>query len=84
LGETVAERDLTATSADGLRRTVTVRIGKPFPGPLPGGDWCCPFQIVGLGDEAVKAAFGIYSVQALLLAVNALHHHVQHRAAASS
>ena len=44
-------------------------IGRPFPDPLPGGDWCSTFQITGLGDPAVRAAFGVDTMQALLLAL---------------
>lgn len=68
LGDVVAQRRIEAFGADGTAQTVTLRLGKPFPDPLPGGDWCCPFQIDGLGDDSVDAAFGIDSLQALLLA----------------
>jgi hypothetical protein len=72
LGDVIAERQLDAVGQGG-REPVVVRIGKPFPDPLsPGRDWCCPYQIVGLGAEAVDAAFGVDSLQAFLLAVYAV------------
>lgn len=64
LGEVVAEREL--EHAGGSARVV-VRIGKPTEDPAEGGDWRCPFQILGLGDERVYEAFGIDAVQALQL-----------------
>ena len=63
LGDVIAEREL---EVGGGGRAV-VRIGQPTPDPLEGGDWRCPFQIVGLGDEAVHEAFGVDAVQALQL-----------------
>ncbi|HWO59936.1 MAG TPA: hypothetical protein VNO31_07880 [Umezawaea sp.] len=70
LGAVVAERHLDAVAGEGARTTVTIRVGTPRPDPLsPNGDWCCPHQIVGLGDEAVEASFGVDSLQALLLSV---------------
>jgi hypothetical protein len=68
LGEVVAERRIAMVLPDGGTSEVVVQFGKPHPDPLPGGDWCCPFQIEGLGDGAVDAAFGVDSLQAMLLA----------------
>ncbi|WP_341715868.1 maleylpyruvate isomerase N-terminal domain-containing protein [Micromonospora sp. FIMYZ51] len=68
LGEVVAERRIAMVVPDGGTSEVIVRFGKPHPDPLPGGDWCCPFQLEGLGDRAVDAAFGVDSLQAMLLA----------------
>lgn len=62
LGEVVAERELEAINIDGERTPVVVKLGKPHPDPLgTGEDWCCPHQILGLGDESVMAAFGVDS-----------------------
>ncbi len=80
LGELVAERTLAAIAGDGSSSPVLVRIGKPMPDPLPGGDWYCPSQIVGLGDETVKATFGVDSLQALLLCVYGLRLRLTQRA----
>jgi hypothetical protein len=66
LGQVVAERQVRA----GAGTPVVIRIGAPHPDPLStNGDWRCPYRITGLGDEAVGAAFGVDSLQALLLAV---------------
>ncbi|PSL54206.1 hypothetical protein B0I31_107263 [Saccharothrix carnea] len=70
LGAVVADRRVEAVAGDGTRAPVVIRIGTPHPDPLsPNGDWCCPHQVVGLGDEAVGASFGVDSLQALLLSV---------------
>jgi hypothetical protein len=70
LGEVVAERQVECVAADGTRSSVTIRVGTPRPDPLStSGDWCCPHQITGLGDEAVGASFGVDSLQSLLLSV---------------
>jgi hypothetical protein len=69
LTDVLAERRLEAIGADGSRTAVTLSIGRPFPDPLPGGDWCCCFRVSGLGDGGVRAAFGVDSLQALLLAI---------------
>ncbi|MEY9212352.1 hypothetical protein NI17_006050 [Thermobifida halotolerans] len=89
LGEIVAERRLDAVSDRGERTPVVVRIGRPLPDPhsLPegnGGDWCCPHQILGLGDDTVQASFGVDSLQALLLSVYALQLKLTERANAAS
>ena len=64
--EAIAERTLTATTDD-KAFDVLVRFGKPTPHPK--GDWACPYQIAGIGDEKVRRAFGIDAVQALQLAM---------------
>jgi hypothetical protein len=84
LGEAVAERRVEAVAEDGSRTSVVVRIGRPMPDTLPGGDWYCPRQIVGLGEESVAASFGVDSLQALLLAVYALRLDLAERAEAAS
>ncbi|MEV4165477.1 DUF6968 family protein [Nonomuraea dietziae] len=70
IGEVMAERQVEAVAADGARTRVTVRFGRPCPDALSEhGDWCCPHQILGLGEEGVGAAFGVDLLQALLLSV---------------
>lgn len=66
LGEVIAERYFEAQDEDGARREVVLRVGKPVPDPEEGGDWCCPYQIVGFGGDRVSPAYGVDSVQALL------------------
>jgi hypothetical protein len=73
LGVVVAERQIEGRAPDGSPFEVVVRFGAPRPDPLSSnGDWQCPHQIVGLGDEAVSAAYGVDSLQALLLSVYAV------------
>lgn len=73
LGEIVAERQLEGVAPDGSHFEVVIRFGAPRPDPLSSnGDWQCPHQIVGLGDDTVQAAYGVDSLQALLLSVFAV------------
>lgn len=85
LGEVVAERQVDACTHDGGRTPVVARIGTPRPDALSeNGDWCCPWQILGLGDEAVNASFGVDSMQALLLGVYRVRLNLAERAEAAS
>ncbi|GAA2599329.1 DUF6968 family protein [Streptomyces tubercidicus] len=85
LGEVMAERELEAVTRDGGRTPVVVKLGTPHPDPLgTGEDWCCPHQILGLGDENVLAAFGVDSLQAFLMATRSLKAHLAERSAAAS
>lgn len=73
LGEIVAERQIEGVAPDGSHFEVVIRFGAPRPDPLStNGDWECPHQIVGLGDDEVSAAFGVDSLQALLLSIHAV------------
>lgn len=70
LTDVIAERALEARKPGSDSVTeVRVRIGRPIPEPDSDGDWICPIQIVGLGDEEVANVYGIDAVQALLLAL---------------
>lgn len=70
LGELLAEREYEASDGrGGAPRTVVLRIGRPRPDTRPGGDWVCPFQIIGLGNDDVMAVGGVDAVQALHLAM---------------
>ena len=66
IGEVIAERYFQLQDEAGVRSEVVLRIGKPLPDPKAGGDWCCPYQIVGFGDDKVTAVFGVDPMQALL------------------
>jgi hypothetical protein len=73
LGEIVAERRIEGVAPDGSRFEVVIRFGAPRPDPLSSnGDWVCPHRITGLGDEETGAAYGVDSLQALLLSVYAV------------
>ncbi|MGM1060323.1 DUF6968 family protein [Saccharothrix sp. Mg75] len=80
----VVERRLEAVAADGTRSPVVVVLGAPRPDPLSSnGDWCCPHRITGLGDEVVGRAFGVDSLQAMLLSVYKLRLELAARAEAA-
>lgn len=81
LSDIIVQRQLDAIHPDGSRTEVLLAIGRPFPDPLPGGDWCSTFQITGLGDPAVRAAFGVDTMQALLLALHKVRLELDERAA---
>lgn len=68
LGTIVAERELDLQVSPRKKAKVLVRIGKPKPDGKITDDWYCPIQILGLGEERVKAAYGIDAVQALEMA----------------
>ncbi|RUL94993.1 hypothetical protein [Verrucosispora sp. FIM060022] len=69
LGEVVAERRIVVIDPEGVTSELVVRLGKPYPDPLSHhGDWGCPFQVEGLGEDSVQTAYGVDSLQALLLA----------------
>lgn len=57
LGEIIAERQIEGVAPDGSCLEVVIRSGAARPDPLSSrGDWVCPHQIVGLGDDVVRAA----------------------------
>lgn len=87
LGDVVAERRIEAVAEDGTRTPVVVKLGKPVPDPTPEAnreDWCCPRQIIGLGDQTVEGSFGVDSLQAFLLSVHGLQLTLNDRADAAS
>jgi hypothetical protein len=71
LGPIIAERRLRVTGRSEL--DVRVRLGTPRPFPdAPYGDYYCPYQIVGVGNEKVRYAGGVDAIQALELALHIL------------
>lgn len=67
----VARRTLQAKSG----REVEIIFGKPEKFP-DDDDFFCPFQVLGAGDEKVRYAGGIDSMQALILALKKLSYYV--------
>ncbi|MGI8552472.1 MAG: DUF6968 family protein [Dehalococcoidia bacterium] len=68
----VVAREMEWNHADGTISSVLVNIGNPLPTLDPSiraGEWSCPFQILGLGDDQAHTVFGTDSVQALYLAL---------------
>jgi hypothetical protein len=66
LFDLIAERQLDGF-IEGLSTSISVRIGRPFLDPR--GDWSCPIQIIGIGDERIKSAGGVDAIQAMQLAM---------------
>lgn len=70
LTDVIAERMLEARQPGSDTVTeVRVLVGRPFPDPAPDGDWICPVQILGVGDEKIADVYGIDAIQALMLAL---------------
>ena len=74
LGDVIAERELEHLGDASAR--ILVRIGKPTEDSAEGRDWRCPFQIIGLDDNAVHEAFGVDAVQALQLCFQMIDAHL--------
>lgn len=70
LGDVIAERVLEATK-DGKSYVATVRLGRPVQ-PPGAPEYCCPYQVQGIGDDVVRGAYGEDSMQALELALKML------------
>lgn len=70
LGNIIAERVLNAKK--GSRSYVaTIRIGQPVKS-ADAPDYRCPYQIAGIGDDVIRSASGVDSMQALWLAIQLL------------
>jgi hypothetical protein len=65
LGQIIASRTL--SFADGGE--ITIRVGQPFMPPNYGGNFCCPYQIDGIGDGKIRYGSGVDSLQALYIAL---------------
>ncbi len=71
LGLVVAERRLNVAGRTDLEVWVRLGMPHPFPGD-PLRNYYCPYQITGIGDEKVRYAGGVDSLQALELALHIL------------
>jgi hypothetical protein len=69
LGIVIARRELAVGRS--AKASVTVEIGRPRRNPK-GSDWLCPYRLLGVGDDSVRAAYGVDAVQALHLAEKAI------------
>lgn len=65
--EPIAERRVAAAGQP--ERHAIILIGKPYRDVDPSGDWICPVQLRGIGDERIIEVHGLDAVQALLLAL---------------
>jgi hypothetical protein len=68
IGEVIGERMLTLEKSAEVARQVKVLLGKPRKFQ-DSEDFCCPYQIIGLGDDTIKSAAGIDSMQAIQIAM---------------
>lgn len=69
----IATRTLRQTSST---RIVQVQIGKPEQHKNK-KEWACEFQIVGLGEDRIRSARGVDSLQALILALEGIWHSLE-------
>lgn len=69
LGEVIAERIFAVVKPDGAEIEITVKLGKPFKEDSL-GDYRCPLQIVGVGNERIYAPWGEDPFVALQYAVD--------------
>ena len=70
LGRVIARRILSEQGVVG--RKIVVSIGLPRPDPLKRGEWECPFLIEGVGKSEVQKAFGVDSLQTLIIAIQGI------------
>ena len=71
VGSIIAERTLILEQPTRKKR-VTVRLGRPRPFRDGQGDYFCPFQIVGLGEDQVERAGGVDAFQAIQMAMTGI------------
>ena len=71
----IAERELQLRGP--AERIVRLRIGTPEPDPKHKGGFRCPYQVLGLSDDAVQFAHGVDSFQALNLAFSGIRNAVR-------
>jgi hypothetical protein len=62
----IAERKMIFENKDGKRKSITIRIGKPY--PISDSEWACPVALDGLYKNLADQ-YGIDSLQSLNLAM---------------
>lgn len=67
LGREIVRRVL--NGVDGRKGAVVVRIGQPV--QTAEDEWACPYAISGIGLHGFRRAFGVDSLQSLLMALEA-------------
>jgi hypothetical protein len=63
LGSVIARRELYVEGEP--ERTITVLMGQPQTMPELPGEYYCPLQVLGAGDESVRRAYGIDAFEAI-------------------
>jgi hypothetical protein len=69
VGRVIASRRLESATAPGA--VVTVQVGAPRK-TRGREEYFCPYRVRGLGDETVRAAYGVDALQALQLVMPAI------------
>jgi hypothetical protein len=67
MNEIIAERTMIFENKNGARKSITIRIGKPY--PVSDSEWACPVALDGLYSN-LHDQYGIDSLQSLNLAVS--------------
>src|SRR5580698_10621053 len=68
IGEVIAERRLSVEGSLNGISAIRVLMGKPERTPNS-TDCFCPFQVIGIGSDKVRCAYGIDEFQAIQLAM---------------
>ena len=68
-GQVIAEREFAPFREDGTSLKIAIRLGKPFQEPAT-GEYRCPIQILGTGDEGIRAPWGEDPFVALQYAID--------------
>jgi hypothetical protein len=66
MNETIAERKIVFENKSGERKSITIRIGKPY--AVGDSEWACPVALDGLYKD-LHDQHGIDSLQSLNLAI---------------
>ena len=66
MNETIADRTMIFEDKNGERKSITIRIGKPY--PVSDSEWACPVALDGLYKD-LHDQYGIDSLQSLNLAI---------------
>lgn len=73
LGEIIATRKLSVSGS--TEQEIEILIGRPLQYPKS-SDYYVPYQIVGIGDEKIRYAGGIDSIQCLQLVMKMIYYDV--------
>ena len=66
MNETIAERKMIFENKDGEKKSITIRIGKPY--PISDSEWACPVALEGV-YKTLADQHGVDSLQSLNLAI---------------
>jgi hypothetical protein len=67
MNEVIAQRKMVFENKNGERKSITIRIGKPY--PVSDSEWACPVALDGF-YENLRDVHGIDSLQSLSLAIS--------------